>query len=75
MVHTGKIIKNYLDNNGITVKEFAYSIHRSISATYKILDSDSVSVSLLHIISYALKHNFFHAIGKIIEDNNKDNFQ
>lgn len=42
MVHTGKTIRDYLKKNCITVDEFAAIIHRSRSATYKILAANSI---------------------------------
>lgn len=75
MVNTGKTIRDYLKKNGITVDEFAAIIHRSRSATYKILAANSISTSLLCDISLKLGHNFFYEIGdlmNIIIDNSNE---
>lgn len=64
MMHTGKILREYLRSNKITISEFAKIINRSESATYKILSGESsISTALLHEISMKLKHNFFYDIG------------
>lgn len=62
MMNSGKTIRDYLRNNGITVDDFAKGIHRSRSAAYKILAANSISTSLLYDISFHLGHNFFHEL-------------
>lgn len=64
MVHAGKIVREFLRSNSITITVFADKIGRSNSATYKILsEQSSMTIQMLLDISHKLGHNFFYDIG------------
>lgn len=70
MIHVGRLIFEFLQENDISVVEFAEIINRSRAAAYRILANESVHTDILYYISKQFKHNFFEDIGMLIETEN-----
>ena len=58
-MHIGKIIKEAVKTNGISVTEFAKKINYSRRNIYSIFEKESIDTSLLAKISEVLDKNFF----------------
>lgn len=58
-LHIGKLIQDKIQEQGISITEFARRINRSSQSIYHILRQPSIDTELLLEINKVLKHNFF----------------
>ena len=58
-IHIGKLIKNRLEEIGMTKTEFARRINRTSQNVYDIFDRKTIDTGLLFKISTILDSNFF----------------
>jgi transcriptional regulator with XRE-family HTH domain len=58
-IHIGSLIRQKVDERGMTVSEFARRINCSRSNVYSIFNRSTLSLQLLQIISEVLNYNFF----------------
>jgi transcriptional regulator with XRE-family HTH domain len=72
----GTIIREYCDNNKITVKKLAALVGVTPDALYKMIRSNQISINLLQRISAALNFNFFSYYGATTEsESNKQELE
>lgn len=58
-MHVGHIVKRVLDEKRISVREFAEMANSERTNMYRILNRESLDVSVLERYSRILDHNFF----------------
>ena len=59
MVHIGQKIRKMVNDQRLSVKEFASKINKSRTVVYNIFERKTIDTGLLAQIGIALKHNFF----------------
>ncbi len=59
MIHIGQKIRKIVNEQRISVKEFASKINKSRTVVYNIFERKTIDTALLDKIGIALKHNFF----------------
>ncbi len=59
MVHVGQKIRKIVNEQRISVKEFASKINKSRTVVYNIFERKTIDTGLLDSIGVALNHNFF----------------
>ena len=67
-MHVGTIIKDWLDRQGIPVREFAGMIPCTRESAYRILNKSHLDTDLLLRISLVLKHDFFADCSRCIHN-------
>ncbi len=63
-MHIGSLIKSVLDEKRITVREFAVMANSERTNMYRILDRESIDLSVLERYSRILDHNFFQDLSE-----------
>lgn len=58
-MHIGHLIRNVLDEKRISVRQFAMMANSGRTNMYRILDRESIDLSILERYSRILDHNFF----------------
>lgn len=58
-IHIGMLIKARVKKKGMTIMQFAQSIHKDRSGVYRIFNSPNIDTDLLIRISNILDYNFF----------------
>lgn len=58
-MHIGHLIRNVLDEKRISVRQFAMMANSERTNMYRILDRESIDLSVLERYSRILDHNFF----------------
>ncbi len=58
-IHIGMLIKEKVKKKGMTIMQFARSIHKDRSGVYRIFNSANIDTDLLVRISNILDYNFF----------------
>lgn len=58
-MHIGHLIRNVLDEKRISVRQFAMMANSECTNMYRILDRESIDLSVLERYSRILDHNFF----------------
>ncbi|MBR3466554.1 MAG: XRE family transcriptional regulator [Bacteroidales bacterium] len=58
-MHIGHLIRNVLDEKRISVRQFAMMANSERTNMYRILDRESIDLSVLERYSCILDHNFF----------------
>jgi formyltetrahydrofolate hydrolase len=58
-MHIGRLIKEVLDEKRISVRQFAMMANSERTNMYRILDRESIDLSVLERYSRILDHNFF----------------
>ena len=58
-MHIGHLIRNVLDEKRISVRQFAMMANSERTNMYRILDRESIDLSILERYSRILDHNFF----------------
>ena len=58
-VHIGKKIKEVLDNNPLSVVDFAEKIGLTRNGAYKVFEKETIDTGQLQKISQVLGHDFF----------------
>jgi len=61
-IHIGSIIKKKLDENSMSILEFAKKINRDRTTVYDIFERKSIDIELLIKISNALDYDFIHEV-------------
>ncbi|MBO5699445.1 MAG: helix-turn-helix domain-containing protein [Bacteroidaceae bacterium] len=59
MIPIGNLIKNRVEESGITVKEFSTRLGIKRPNAYRIFSAQSIDTNLLMQICIVLNHNFF----------------
>lgn len=63
-MHIGNLIRRVLDEKRITVREFAKMANSERTNMYRILDRESIDLSVLERYSRILDHNFFQDLSE-----------
>ncbi len=71
-MHVGNLIKRILDKKRISVREFATMANSERTNMYRILNRESLDVSVLERYSRILNHNFFHDLSEEYEKQHHD---
>lgn len=58
-MHIGHLIRNVLDEKRISVRQFAMMANSERTNMYRILERESIDLSVLERYSRILDHNFF----------------
>lgn len=58
-MHIGHLIRNVLDEKRISVRQFAMMANSERTNMYRILNRESIDLSILERYSRILDHNFF----------------
>lgn len=61
-IFIGALIRQKVDESGMTYAEFAHRIHTSRTNVYRIFESKSVDTERLIIISSVLDYDFIHEV-------------
>jgi len=63
-MHIGHLIRNVLDEKRISVRQFAMMANSERTNMYRILDRESIDLSVLERYSRILDHNFFQDLSE-----------
>ncbi|MBR6904569.1 MAG: helix-turn-helix domain-containing protein [Bacteroidales bacterium] len=63
-MHIGHLIRNVLDEKRISVRQFAMMANSERTNMYRILDRESIDLSVLEHYSRILDHNFFQDLSE-----------
>lgn len=63
-VHIGSLIKQKVEERGISVSELARRLKCTRPNVYNIFEREAIDTRLLQQISEALSHNFFENFGR-----------
>ncbi len=63
-MHIGHLIRNVLDEKRISVRQFAMMANSERTNMYRILDRESIDLSILERYSRILDHNFFQDLSE-----------
>lgn len=64
MANIGSIIRKVINEQKMSIAQFAKEIHRARRSCYNIFDRNTIDIELLADISKALNHNFFMDLAK-----------
>lgn len=67
-LHTGKLIKSYIKNNGIQIKWVTLQMNWHRNTIYGIFNRKWVDTDTLMRLSIILKHDFFADISKVYHE-------
>jgi len=70
--HIGKIMCQYLSDNGITKKWLAQKVGSDYPNFCKLLQKQSLDAYLIAQISVFLKHDFFTYFSQYVSENSKN---
>jgi transcriptional regulator with XRE-family HTH domain len=68
-IHIGKLIKNRLQETGMTKSEFARRINKTSQNVYDIFERTTIDTGLLINISTILEYNFFEPYTLALNNN------
>ena len=68
-IHIGKLIKNRLQETGMTKSEFARRINKTSQNVYDIFERTTIDTGLLINISTILEYNFFERYTLTLNNN------
>jgi transcriptional regulator with XRE-family HTH domain len=68
-IHVGKLIKNRLQETGMTKSEFARRINKTSQNVYDIFERKTIDIGLLLKISKILDFNFFERYSLTLNSN------
>ncbi len=68
-IHIGKLIKNRLQETGMTKSEFARRINKTSQNVYDIFERTTIDTGLLLKISIILEYNFFERYSLTLNNN------
>ena len=68
-IHIGKLIKNRLQETGMTKSEFARRINKTSQNVYDIFERTTIDTGLLINISTILEYNFFERYSLTLNNN------
>lgn len=71
-MHIGSLIRSVLNEKRITVREFAVMANSERNNMYRILDSESIDLSVLERYSRILDHNFFQDLSEEYKKQHKN---
>ncbi len=63
-MHIGHLIRNVLDEKRISVRQFAMMANSERTNMYRILNRESIDLSILERYSRILDHNFFQDLSE-----------
>ncbi len=66
-MHVGAMIRDWLDRQGIPVRDFAAMIPCTRESAYRILSKPHLDTDLLLRISVVLRHDFFAECSRCIQ--------
>lgn len=67
-MHIGKLIREQIEKQGITVVWFSEQLSCSRTNIYKIFEKSSIDTSLLVRISIILQYNFFNVYSDELDE-------
>lgn len=71
-MHIGSLIRSVLNEKRITVREFAMMANSERTNMYRILDRESIDLSVLERYSRILDHNFFQDLSEEYKKQHKN---
>lgn len=71
-MHIGSLIRSVLNEKRITVREFAVMANSERTNMYRILDRESIDLSVLERYSRILDHNFFQDLSEEYKKQHKN---
>lgn len=71
-MNIGSLIRSVLNEKRITVREFAVMANSERTNMYRILDSESIDLSVLERYSRILDHNFFQDLSEEYKKQHKN---
>lgn len=71
-MHIGRLIRDVLDEKRISVRQFAMMANSERTNMYRILDRESIDLSVLERYSRILEHNFFQDLSEEYKKQHKN---
>ena len=74
-IHIGSLIKEKMEERGLSVSDFAHALHYERTNIYKIFKRSSIDVDLLLRISEVLAYDFLREVYSITIEADKEDIE